>query len=57
MGYFEIVRKVDPSELSRCDGCDQDQVTSSGKTYRDSEGHEILWLCFNCVVRQERSNK
>lgn len=47
MGYVEAIR-VRPDELTRCDSCDQDGLTSSGIAIYDSYGIDIMWFCFNC---------
>ena len=47
MGYVEII-KVRPDQLTRCDSCNQDGVTSRGIEIQDSYGVGIMWFCFNC---------
>ena len=48
MGYVEIVR-VTPDQLTNCDSCQQDGLTSSGRYIEDSYGVPVMWFCFNCV--------
>lgn len=48
MGYVELIR-VTKDDLSRCDSCDQDGLTSSGRSITDSHGVEVIWFCFNCT--------
>ena len=47
MGYVEAIR-VTPDQLTRCDSCDQDGLTSSGISIQDAYEQDILWFCFNC---------
>lgn len=54
MGYVQIVRKVEPYELTNCDDCSNDELTSSGKYITDSFGDPVLWFCYNCVQRTTR---
>jgi len=48
MGYVEMIR-VTPDQLTLCDSCNQEGLTSSGKEITDSYGVAVLWFCFNCV--------
>jgi hypothetical protein len=48
MGYVEAIR-VTPDQLTNCDSCQQDGLTTSGKYVSDSYGVPVLWFCFNCV--------
>lgn len=50
MGYAQIVRKVEAHELTNCDDCGNDELTSSGTFINDSSGQPVLWFCFNCVT-------
>jgi len=49
MGYAHIVRKVEAHELTNCDDCGNDELTSSGKYFEELSGQKILWFCFNCI--------
>ena len=49
MGYVQIVRKVQSNELTKCDDCGNDELTSSGKYITDNLGQNVIWFCFNCV--------
>ena len=51
MGYVEII-KVSPEQLTRCDNCNQDGLTSSGTEIFDSYGEGIMWFCFNCKPKK-----
>jgi hypothetical protein len=48
MGYVEAFR-VTPDQLSLCDSCNQDGLTTSGRAIRDSVNEVVMWFCFNCV--------
>ena len=49
MGYAQIIRRVEPYELTNCDDCGNNELTSSGKYITDSSDQFVLWFCFNCV--------
>lgn len=49
MGYAQIVRRVEAHELTNCDDCGNNELTSSGKYITDSSGQPVIWFCFNCV--------
>lgn len=51
MGYAQIIRRVEPYELTNCDDCGNDELTSSGRLILDSSDQPVLWFCFNCVTR------
>jgi hypothetical protein len=51
MGYAQIVRKVEAHELTNCDDCGNDELTSSGKYITDSSHQSVIWFCFNCVQK------
>ena len=51
MGYVEIVRTVTPAELTKCDDCSADELTSSGRFIYDSHGEPVIWFCYNCIQR------
>ena len=50
MGYVEAIR-VTPDQLSLCDSCNQEGLTTSGKDIKDSYNESVLWFCFNCVQK------
>ena len=51
MGYVEVIRTVTPAELTKCDDCSNNELTSSGTFIYDSHGEAVLWVCFNCIQR------
>lgn len=51
MGYVEIVRTVTPAELTKCDDCFNDELTSSGRFITDSINEIVMWFCYNCIQR------
>jgi len=48
MGYVEAVR-VTPDQLTNCDSCQQDGLTTSGRYIKDRTDVAVMWFCFNCV--------
>ena len=50
MGYVEAIR-VTPDQLTLCDSCGHEGLTTTGRDIVDSQGVSILWFCFNCVNR------
>lgn len=55
MGYVEAIR-VTSDQLSNCDSCQQEGLTTSGRYIEDRYGVAVMWFCFNCV-RQMLGNK
>jgi hypothetical protein len=51
MGYAQIIRKVEPHELTNCDNCGNDELTSSGRSITDSVNEVVMWFCFNCIQK------
>jgi hypothetical protein len=51
MGYAQIIRRVEAHELTKCDDCGHDELTSSGRYITDSSNQPIVWFCFNCVQK------
>lgn len=49
MGYAQIIRRVEAHELTNCDNCGNDELTSSGKAITDSVNEVVMWFCFNCI--------
>jgi hypothetical protein len=49
MGYAQIVRRVEAHELTNCDDCGNNELTSSGKYFEELGSQKILWFCFNCI--------
>ena len=54
MGYAQIVRRVEAHELTNCDDCGNNELTSSGKYITDSSDQPVIWFCFNCVQKTTR---
>jgi hypothetical protein len=54
MGYAQIIRKVEDHELTKCDDCGNDELTSSGRAIRDSVNEIVMWFCFNCIQKTLR---
>ena len=51
MGYAQIIRKVEPHELTNCVDCGNDELTSSGRSITDSVNEVVMWFCFNCIQK------
>ena len=54
MGYVEVI-KVSPTDLDRCDQCNQQGLRTSGQ-YVMHNGEAIMWICFNCAYKQSNRN-
>ena len=54
MGYAQIIRRVEAHELTNCDDCGNDELTSSGRYITDSSHQPVIWFCFNCVHKTTR---
>ena len=48
--YFE---RVTDAQLDTCDQCNNKGLKTSGKEIRDEHNELVMWICFNCKVRQE----
>ena len=48
MGYVEMIQ-VTPDQLTLCDSCGHEGLTTTGREIFDSHDVPILWFCFNCV--------
>ena len=51
MGYAQIIRRVEAHELTNCDDCGNNELTSSGRLILDSRDEPVMWFCFNCVQK------
>lgn len=51
MGYAQIVRKVEAHELTNCDYCENNELTSSGRYITDYVNENVMWFCFNCIQK------
>ena len=36
-------------ELSICDSCNDERLTSTGRDIMDTHDVPVLWFCFDCV--------